>query len=328
MKIKMKYLDKIGSYHYYRRGGKRWRLKGEPGSRGFLEDWRDAEADYLGATPFGVKESFNEVADKYLTSPEFKDLAAGSQKNYRIYLKQMRRSFGPSPILDIKRKHVKAYRDRIADKRGAANQSVRVMMAVMAWAIDSDLIEINPAAGIKGLKGGEFLPWPDTLIERFFKEAPKELVWAFAVGLYTGQRKGDVLKVRWADIENGGINFRQQKTGVEIWVPILPELETVIKSIPKRSLHILTTKTGRVWVKSNFDSTFKRCLKDMGIGGYVFHGLRKNAAVMLAEAGCTTEQIKAWTGHASDSMAAYYSRGANQKHLANAAKAKVLKSAK
>ena len=328
MEIKMKYLDKIGFYHYYRRGGKRWPLKGEPGSRGFLEDWRIAEAEYLGTTPFGVKESFNEIADRYLVSPEFNDLGAGTQKNYRVYIKQLRRDFGLSPIGDIKRKHIRAYRDGIAERKGAANQSVRVMMALMAWAIDADLIEINPAANIKELKGSEYLPWPDPLIERFFKEAPKELVWAFAVGLFSGQRKGDVLKAKWKDIEDGTIHFVQQKTGAEVWVPILPELETILKSIPRRSLHILTTKTGRVWTKSNFDSTFKRCLDDLGIGEYVFHGLRKNFLEMAAEAGGTNAEMKSWSGHTSNTMVDHYIKRADRKRLANAMKAKVLKSAK
>lgn len=54
----------------------------------------------------------------------------------------------------------------------------------------------------------------------------------------------------------------------------------------------------------------------------VFHGLRKTAAVRLAEAGCSTEQIKSITGHRSDDMAAYYARQANQKVLARAAMGK------
>jgi integrase len=51
----------------------------------------------------------------------------------------------------------------------------------------------------------------------------------------------------------------------------------------------------------------------------VFHGLRKTAAVRLAEAGCTTEQIKSITGHRTDQMAAYYAKRANQRLLAKAA---------
>lgn len=236
--------------------------------------------------------------------------------------------FGPSPIQAIKRKHVKAYRDGMAERRGAANQSVSVMQSIMAWAIDADLIEVNPANSIKKLKGGEYKPWPDPLIVRFFKEAPKELVWAVAMGFFTSQRKGDCLKAGWRDIENGGIHFTQEKTGNEVWVPILPEFDAILKTMPRRALKILTTKAGRPWTKSNFDRHFKKCLADMGISGYVFHGLRKNRTKILAEAGCSTEETKSWTGHDSDAAAAHYSKGANQKRLANAAMAKMLNSAK
>jgi integrase len=55
----------------------------------------------------------------------------------------------------------------------------------------------------------------------------------------------------------------------------------------------------------------------------VFHGLRKTAAVMLTEAGCTTEQVKAITGHRTDDMAAYYAKQANQGVLAKAAMEKL-----
>ncbi|MDD3030274.1 MAG: tyrosine-type recombinase/integrase [Alphaproteobacteria bacterium] len=61
----------------------------------------------------------------------------------------------------------------------------------------------------------------------------------------------------------------------------------------------------------------------MGADDLVFHGLRKTAAVRLAEVGCTTEQIKAITGHRTDDMATYYARQANQKVLAKAAMGKM-----
>jgi integrase len=320
----MRYVECIRGYFYYRRGGKRWRLHGEPGSRQFLKDYQEATAEFAGAVPFGVIDSFSSVLDAYLDSPEFEDKAPGTQKNYKVYIKKLRPAFGPFPIKDIKRKHVKIYRDSISKKRGAANQAVRVMMAVCAWAIDADLIEVNPAANIRSLKGGERLPWPDALIERFFIEAPKELAWAVAMGLWTGQRKGDCLKARWKDIEGGGIHFTQEKTGKQVWIPILPDLEAVLASINKRSLIILTSTKGRVWSKPGFDAAFSKCMKKMGVTGYVFHGLRKNAAKNLAEAGCTTEEIKAWTGH-SDEMAGYYARGADQKRLATSALSKLIR---
>ncbi|MDD2324800.1 MAG: hypothetical protein PHW63_02140 [Alphaproteobacteria bacterium] len=55
----------------------------------------------------------------------------------------------------------------------------------------------------------------------------------------------------------------------------------------------------------------------------VFHGLRKTATGNLAEAGCTSEQIKAITGHKTDRMVSHYVAGAKQKEPAKAAMAKL-----
>ncbi|MDD2869781.1 hypothetical protein [Neomegalonema sp.] len=52
------------------------------------------------------------------------------------------------------------------------------------------------------------------------------------------------------------------------------------------------------------------------------HGLRKNATIELAEAGCTEAEIKAITGHETSAMIALYSKGANQRRVAKAARRK------
>jgi integrase len=78
------------------------------------------------------------------------------------------------------------------------------------------------------------------------------------------------------------------------------------------------------YTKHNLKHKFGGAIRALGLPpGCVFHGLRKTAAVMLAEAGCSTEQIKAITGHRTDQMAAYYAKRANQRVLAKAAMAKL-----
>ena len=53
------------------------------------------------------------------------------------------------------------------------------------------------------------------------------------------------------------------------------------------------------------------------------HGLRKAAARRLAEAGCSTHEIAAITGHASLKEVARYTEAADRKRLAQSAMAKV-----
>ena len=51
----------------------------------------------------------------------------------------------------------------------------------------------------------------------------------------------------------------------------------------------------------------------------VTHGLRKAASRRLAEAGCTTKQIMAITGHKTSKMVDHYTKAAEQEFLALAA---------
>jgi len=51
----------------------------------------------------------------------------------------------------------------------------------------------------------------------------------------------------------------------------------------------------------------------------VLHGLRKTAARMLAEAGCSEEEIKAVTGRSTCAMVSHYTRAADQNKQATAA---------
>lgn len=330
MQVKMKHGESTTSkgrtYYYYRRDGKRWgRLRGEPGSTQWLADYHRIHATFERLPSLAIPGTFEDAVTRYLKSPDYKRLAEATRKQYRIYLDRLRAILGPYNIEDIQRVHIKDIRDQYADQPGTANVTVRVAGALFQWALDAYELPVNPAAGIKAFPIGEYDAWPEPAIERFFATAPQEVAWVVAFALYTGQRKGDILRVRWDALEGGGINFKQQKTGRALWVPMHPDLATVVDALPKRGTVMLTTQTGRAWSITNFDDAFSRARNKAGCQGLVFHGLRKTAASRLAECGCTTEEIKSITGHASDQMASFYAKGADQKRKARAAIAKLAK---
>jgi hypothetical protein len=67
---------------------------------------------------------------------------------------------------------------------------------------------------------------------------------------------------------------------------------------------------------ASISTLVRRVLHDAGIRGYSVHGLRKNAAQALAEAGCSISEIMAITGHRSPGMALHYAKHAEKKRLA------------
>ena len=64
---------------------------------------------------------------------------------------------------------------------------------------------------------------------------------------------------------------------------------------------------------------FRRALRRAGITGYSVHGLRKNAGVALADAGCDMREIMAILGHRTYAMALHYTKRADQRRRARSA---------
>ena len=82
-------------------------------------------------------------------------------------------------------------------------------------------------------------------------------------------------------------------------------------------MSLLTTSQGKAFDPVYFGAWFADAIDAAGLpDDCVLHGLRKTAARKLAEAGCTEEEIKSITGHATSRMVAHYTKGADRKKRA------------
>src|SRR3546814_6083335 len=117
-----------------------------------------------------------------------------------------------------------------------------------------------------------------------------------------------------------GIAVTQEKTGERLWVSCHKALKALLDNeIPKRDVVIFTTATGRPWKEDHMRHEVRKHVAKCGFAGYSLHGLRKNAAKNLAEAGCREHKIAAITGHRTLAMVAKYTRAAHQKRMSKAA---------
>ena len=83
---------------------------------------------------------------------------------------------------------------------------------------------------------------------------------------------------------------------------------------------ILANQRGEPLTCHQMARSFRKNRAAAGIEGVSLHGLRKNATIALAEAGCSNAEIKAITGHTTDAMVELYSKGARQKTMARNAR--------
>jgi integrase len=82
---------------------------------------------------------------------------------------------------------------------------------------------------MKGFKAGEIHTWTEAQITQFEAHWPidsKQRL-AFALHLYTGQRRSDVHRMTWADYDGEGILVTQQKTGTKLDLPVHSELKSI-----------------------------------------------------------------------------------------------------
>ena len=84
---------------------------------------------------------------------------------------------------------------------------------------------------------------------------------------------------------------------------------------------VLTTPTGKPYDKGRLTKAIQARLVEIGQpkSQYTLHGLRKAAAVLLAESGATVEQLISVMGWRTAGQAIYYCREANKKTLNRAA---------
>ena len=256
----------------------------------------------------------------YKKSAAFANLKPTSQAAYRRHLDYLA-PLHEVVITEIKRRHIRSIRDALAVATPAtANAVMKLARVVLEFAVEDDLLNYNVLHGMKKLPGGEHQPWTAAQIAAL-PLLPENLRRAAVLALYTGQRVGDVARMTWAAYDGVGIEVVQQKTGARLWVPAHAALRAELDAWQREAVTILTTYRGTPWRSGRVLSTrFSNCTDTVpALAGVTFHGLRKTAASRLAEAGCSTHEIAAITGHKTLSMVELYTRGADQKRRATAA---------
>jgi integrase len=232
----------------------------------------------------------------------------------------------------MKREHIVRLMGHLAEQPGAANGLRKALRAMMKHAVEIGLRADDPTRDVKAIrvKSDGYHSWSDDEIANFEKKHPigSRARLALALLLYTGQRRGDVIRMGAQHIRGGAILVKQEKTSVELVIPLHSTLAAIITGTPSNHLTFLTTRFGGPFEASAFSRWFRDECDKAGLPHCSAHGLRKAAARRLAEAGCTAHEIGAITGHASLAELVRYTRAADQRRLAEAAMAKTRTSAR
>lgn len=327
--------------HYRDRHRKlRWRFRrpGFPESQtvalfGSAEWWEwyraasTAEAKPLGASRTKPG-SFSALVVAYYASAEWRQLRATTQTTYRNIIERFRKQAGELPVAMISTANVRKWLDNRADTPAAANNFLKVLRALMRFAVDRSWRRDDPTMGVRPLKNRTdgFHTWTEqeiAIYEAHWRLGTRERL-AFDLLLYTAQRSGDVRQMGPQHVRDGYVVVRQEKTGQPLEIPLHPRLRASLAAYGSGHLNFITTQHGKPYTAGGFGNWFSGSARKAGLPvGVSAHGLRKAAARRLAEAGCTAHQIMAITGHQTLKEVERYTRAAGQKALADAAMARI-----
>jgi integrase len=259
----------------------------------------------------------------YERSPEWHALAPRTVKNRLIALRPLA-SIGHLRVTEWRRRDILLLRDAIAMARGpaAGNAFASAVATLFAWARDRGWIEHSPADRIRALPGGAYPTWTEAHLARALQRFAEPARRAIVLAVHTGQRRGDLVSLRWSNIAGGVLRLVQEKTGAVLALPIHPDLARELAAWRAKSAgeHILTHDDGTAWDRDHLTMLILRERRAAGLPEALnLHGLRKLAAVRLAQAGCSTHEIAAFTGHQTLAEVARYTAAADQERLAESA---------
>jgi integrase len=136
--------------------------------------------------------------------------------------------------------------------------------------------------------------------------------------LQTGARRGELMNLRWSDVDmkTRTLTFRQTKNGDARSIPMTETLRAALEALPRPldgSAHVLPQRSPQALSRA-----FGYLVKRLGLKDLRFHDLRHDAASTLTMAGVSQRGVMAMLGHRDPRMTIRYQH-LSPEHLREAA---------
>jgi integrase len=254
--------------------------------------------------------TFSEMAKKYL---------AWSKANKRSWdrdkdsLKPLKKAFGGKLLADISVESIEDYKAgrRAAVSAATTNRELALLKHLFSKAVEWGRATVNPARNVKLLREDNirvrYLSSEEEA--KLINKCAKHLRPMVTVALNTGMRQGEVLALRWdqIDLANGLILLdTSTKSGKRREIPINATLRATLERHPRhiRSPYVFCKPSGEPFgsVKKAFSGACGRAKLE----GVVFHTLRHTFCSRLVMAGVDLVTVKELLGHSSLAMVLRY----------------------
>lgn len=252
--------------------------------------------------------------DRHMTFGELaaRFMASGTVRPHHLYhLKFLLPYFAGLPVLRLTKPMAEEYRRKRHSERpdrpikdATINRDLSVLRHILYWAVDEQLLEVNPLARLKMarerrtkrqvLSVGEEQP--------LLAAASEHLRAMIVAALDTGMRRGEITGQVWEDVDfpRRLLFVTKSKTpeGESREIPLTARLHQWLFENRKECGFVFSYKGEPVRIVKR---SWKTALKNAGIRHLRFHDLRHTFNTRLMEAGVLQEIRMALMGHSSGS---------------------------
>lgn len=276
------------------------------------EELRKGEqAKVLGFSP-PTSDSFETISKEYLSHQAMNltaDILRRETDIFRLHLNP----FFSGPLADVKHGRIQKYlaaRHSAKAAPATIRKELQVLKHFFRFCVLSEYLPASPAAEVKGPKEPagrvRYLQAPELPV--LLAACPEWLRPVVGFAVATGMRQGEILCLRWMDLDigNGVAVLPKTKNGDSRAVPLGKLALMVIDSMPKGK-HPPMAKVFNVGLRNRASVEFKRACRRAGIPDFRFHDLRHTYCSHAVMQGMDQHTLGKIVGHKSPRMTARYS---------------------
>jgi integrase len=248
----------------------------------------------------------DEILDRFLID-YVPTLSPRTQRDYAKHVAHLRCHFGRFYADDLKARDFREFMDvrrgKIQRNKQLAVLSCAYSEAVGRWY----MAERNPCRDVKRHPSKpRDREVTDAEYEGFKRLVPLRMKLAMDLSVKTGQRQGDILSLKWSQVDRvmNRIRFRQTKTGKRVGVRITPEVEELLErcaNLKPEGEYVIRRRDGNRYTSDGFRAIWQRWQRrwaKLGNERFTYHDLRARAASKCK----TVEEAMLLLGHQNISM--------------------------
>jgi integrase len=314
----------VVTYIYAWKGGPR--VLGKPGSPEFFASLHEANKSRQSKPAKVVLDLLNQYTSSRHFDNKLKERTTQASRLRLVRrIKREKDPIGELPVSSLSDPRTMeillTWRENMATETPAMAQFYwATLSASLTWAVKQKIIKSNPCLGAERIYYGSRVDkiWSEEQIAKFCDEAPSYLVIAFMIALWTGQREGSLVRLRWSAYDGRRLWVEQDKgrrnqTPKVVCIPVVGAFKEFLDRLESEAgvgltkeerdqRYILQNFFGRPWASAeSFGSRFS-VINSKIVEGRTFHDLRGTAVTRLARAECTVPQIATITGHSLETV--------------------------